>query len=105
MADVFGGRVRDLGRRAAVQDAALAAAVFAAGLLVDRATAGNAGWWAGGGLLAVAIALRRRWPVAMLAVATGAAAVHLEHADGWARRGGSGRPRSSWPSPSPSRRS
>src|SRR4051812_39871858 len=59
MADVSGGRVRDLARLAAVQDAALAAAVSAAGLLAGPGPDGDAAGWGGGGLLAVAIARRR----------------------------------------------
>ncbi|WP_426507891.1 DUF7134 domain-containing protein [Dactylosporangium sp. McL0621] len=82
MADVFGGRIRDLGRRhPAVRDAAPAVAVLLSGVVANPA--GDAGgdrlalWWAAGGLLAAAVALRTRWPLSMLTVGTFAASVHL----------------------------
>jgi signal transduction histidine kinase len=93
-------RVRAWSRRPAVQDAALAAALLAACAWVNSATltmmltgpAGRSGvidvdsdlqlalWWTTSVLAAVAVALRRRWPIAMLAVCTVVAAVHLGQA-------------------------
>ncbi|MEU7867823.1 histidine kinase [Dactylosporangium sp. NPDC049140] len=82
MADVFGGRIRDLGRRhPAVRDAALAVAVLLSGVVANPAGDADgdrlALWWAAGGLLAAAVALRTRWPLSMLTVGTFAASVHL----------------------------
>src|SRR5690349_18536784 len=71
-------RPRRGARRAAVRDAALSAGLLAAALLWGRPQQHvGALWWTATGLAAFAVALRSRWPVAMLTVCTVSAAVYL----------------------------
>src|SRR5687768_12578918 len=83
-------------RHPALQDAALAVALLAACELINsptavvtvltRTTPGAANatelaaWWAASLLATTAVALRRRWPLPMLAAATVATATHMAQA-------------------------
>jgi signal transduction histidine kinase len=83
---------RWLARRPAAGDAALAVALLAACLVVNAPSAvltadtgpveaeAPAVWWTATALGLAAVALRRRWPVPMLAAASLAAAAHVAYA-------------------------
>ncbi|WP_203996128.1 sensor histidine kinase [Virgisporangium aurantiacum] len=80
------GPGRVLARRTDVQDAALAAAVLLLCVLVNAPIGSSDGtatdarpalWWAATLVAAAGIAMRRRWPLSMLVLCTGAVVVHL----------------------------
>jgi signal transduction histidine kinase len=84
--DLING-VRTWARRPAVQDVALATALLLACVLMnthDRELSRQAEpffrtglWWSATGVAVVGVALRRRWPLPMLALCCVAASVHL----------------------------
>lgn len=68
----------DFVRRPLAQDAALAVVLVLTAVVVNDQEIGPTGlWWLATGLALAGVALRRRWPIAMLVVCCAAAGLHL----------------------------